>query len=76
MIDEYASLLLPLYFTPKRILPLAITFVVFRIFDIVKPPPLKNLEKMPRGWGVMFDDLGAAVYTTVVIIILVHVFNI
>ena len=70
VIDEYACFLLPLYFTPKAILPLAMTFILFRIFDILKPPPLKKLEHLPGGWGVMLDDFGAAVYTTIVILII------
>ena len=70
VIDEYACLLIPLYFIPQRILPLAITFVLFRIFDITKPWPVRKLEDLPGGWGVMLDDLGAAIYTTVVILII------
>lgn len=70
VIDEYACLLIPLYFIPQRILPLAITFVLFRIFDIIKPWPIRKLEDLPGGWGVMVDDLGAAIYTTVVILII------
>jgi phosphatidylglycerophosphatase A len=38
-------------------------FVLFRVFDIVKPPPLKWLARRPAGWGIMLDDLGAAGYT-------------
>jgi phosphatidylglycerophosphatase A len=76
VIDEYATLLLPLYFTPKRIVPLIITFLLFRFFDIVKPPPLRKLETIPGGWGIMLDDLGAAVYTTIVILIIAHFFTI
>lgn len=70
VIDEYASLLLPLYFTPKRLGPLIITFLLFRIFDIIKPPPLRRLENVPNGWGVMLDDLGAALYTTGALLII------
>lgn len=69
VIDEYATLLIPLYFTPRRIVPLVVTFVIFRLFDIIKPPPLRRLERMPGGWGVMLDDLGAAVYTTILVLI-------
>lgn len=76
VIDEYASLLLPLMFTPSRLLPLVITFVLFRIFDIIKPPPLRKLEKLPGGWGIMLDDLGAAIYTTIIIIIITLLFRI
>jgi phosphatidylglycerophosphatase A len=69
VIDEYASILFPLFFTPPRILPLIITFLLFRFFDIVKPPPIKNLENLKGGWGIMFDDLLAAIYTTAIIFI-------
>jgi len=37
-------------------------FALFRLFDIWKPPPVRALERMPRGWGVMADDLMAGVY--------------
>ncbi|MDH4210281.1 MAG: phosphatidylglycerophosphatase A [candidate division WOR-3 bacterium] len=70
VIDEYTCILLPLYFTPLRIVPLAITFVLFRVFDILKPPPLKYIEKLGGGWGIMLDDLMAAVYTTIIILVL------
>jgi len=69
VIDEYASILIPLFLTPARILPLAITFLLFRFFDIVKPPPVRNMEKLKGGWGIMFDDLMAAAYTTIIILI-------
>lgn len=69
VIDEYAALLLPLYFTPKRIIPFIITFLSFRFFDIVKPPPLRKIENLPGGWGIMLDDLGAAIYTTIVVLV-------
>jgi phosphatidylglycerophosphatase A len=70
VIDEYASILIPLFFTPPRILPLIITFLLFRFFDIVKPPPIRSLENLKGGWGIMLDDLLAAIYTTIIIIIL------
>lgn len=38
-------------------------FVLFRFFDILKPFPLKRLERAPGGWGVMLDDLGAGIYS-------------
>lgn len=41
--------------------------VLFRIFDIVKPPPLRRLATLPGGWGIMADDAGAALYAIVVL---------
>lgn len=70
VIDEYASFLLPLYFVPKKIFPLIIVFFLFRIFDLVKPPPLKQLERFPGATGIMLDDLGAGIYTALIIIII------
>jgi len=41
-------------------------FLAFRVFDIVKPPPIRQLEKLPLGWGVLADDLAAGVYANIV----------
>jgi len=52
--------------TPSRLLVIAVAigaaFVLFRIFDILKPPPARRLEALPAGWGVLADDLAAGVY--------------
>ncbi|MFH1843416.1 MAG: phosphatidylglycerophosphatase A, partial [bacterium] len=37
-------------------------FFWFRVFDILKPPPVRSLERLPAGWGIMVDDLAAGVY--------------
>jgi phosphatidylglycerophosphatase A len=37
-------------------------FLLFQLFDIVKPPPVRQLEQLPAGWGIMADDLAAGVY--------------
>ncbi|MQY69249.1 MAG: hypothetical protein GH145_00085 [Firmicutes bacterium] len=41
-------------------------FLVFRVIDILKPYPLRRLEKLPGGWGVMCDDLLAGVYANLI----------
>jgi len=43
----------------------AVGFVAFRLFDIIKPQPVKALEKLPAGWGVLADDLAAGVYANI-----------
>ena len=45
---------------------MALQFFLFRIADIVKPPPARQLESLPHGWGIVADDLAAAVYANVV----------
>jgi len=39
-----------------------VCFALFRVFDILKPPPVRQFEKLPKGWGVLADDLMAGVY--------------
>ncbi len=45
-------------------------FVLFRIFDITKPPPAKRLEKLPKGWGIVVDDLVAGAYALPILAVL------
>ena len=53
--------------------PLAVGFVVFRFFDIVKPPPVRWLDQnLPGGWGVVLDDAAAGVMGAVVMYALAH----
>ncbi len=51
---------------PKDILILTIIgFVLFRVFDILKPPPVRTLEKIKGGWGVVLDDVMAGIYANI-----------
>lgn len=47
--------------------PAMLAFVLFRFFDVVKPPPLKWFAKAPEGWGIMLDDAGASAYTILIL---------
>jgi len=63
--DECASLPLALLVVPaaaRTPAVLAAAFVLHRIFDVNKPFPLRRLERLPRGLGIMADDWGAAGY--------------
>ena len=48
-------------------------FALFRLFDIAKPPPIYQSQKLPRGWGVTADDVLAGIATAVVIALLLAV---
>jgi len=66
--DEVVAFLLVLYFVGDDALRVAFAFLVFRFFDIVKPPPIRNIDAaMKNGVGVMLDDLVAAGYTLLVL---------
>ena len=61
VIDEACGQLLALFLVPREWIPLALGFVLFRIFDVIKPFPIRKLENLPGGWGVMADDVGAGI---------------
>ncbi len=61
-IDEVAGVLLALAFLPPRIDVVVAGFILFRLFDIWKPPPCRKVESLPGGWGVMADDVVAGIY--------------
>jgi len=66
VIDEAFGMGLAMVLAPARpagLAGLAAVFLLFRIFDVLKPPPLKFLERLPDGWGITADDLGAALYS-------------
>ena len=66
--DEVVAFLLVLAIAPQDWRWQAAAFVLFRAFDVVKPPPIRQLERrMKGGFGVMFDDLLAAGYTLLVL---------
>lgn len=66
--DEVVAFLLVLAIAPQDWRWQVAAFVVFRAFDVVKPPPIRQLERrMKGGFGVMFDDLLAAGYTLLVL---------
>ncbi len=65
--DELVAFLLVLFFVPAELAWQAAAFLVFRLFDILKPPPIRYYERTFRnGFGVMLDDLVAAFYTLLV----------
>jgi phosphatidylglycerophosphatase A len=72
VIDEVAGQLVTLIGCPIVWQALLAGFILFRVFDIVKPPPVRSLEKLPEGTGIVVDDLGAGVYALIVMQLLLH----
>lgn len=68
VIDEFAGYIVSLLFLPLSWGYIIAAFFLFRIFDIIKPPPLRKLEySLKGGFGIMADDIGAAVYTNLLL---------
>ena len=72
VIDEVAGQLLTLVACPIVWQALLAGFILFRAFDIVKPPPVRSLERLPEGTGIVVDDLGAGIYALIVLQLLLH----
>jgi phosphatidylglycerophosphatase A len=62
VIDEAAGQWIALLFSPADWRHGLIALVFFRLFDITKPFPARQLERLPAGWGIVFDDVAAGLY--------------
>ncbi|HKW17214.1 MAG TPA: phosphatidylglycerophosphatase A [Terriglobales bacterium] len=72
VIDEVAGQWITYLFVPLSWKTLLAGFILFRGFDIVKPPPVRQLEKLPGGTGIMFDDVAAGLLALIVMQLLLH----
>ena len=70
VIDEVAGMTLSVLVLPLTLPVLLAGFVLFRVFDVVKPFPANRLQAVPGGVGVMIDDLVAGLYALVVLLVL------
>lgn len=71
VIDEVAGMMVTLLFIPLNIKIIIAGLILFRFFDIVKPLLIKKLELLPKGWGVMADDLLAGIYAHIILQLIV-----
>lgn len=62
VIDEVAGVWIALLFCPPDWIHGLIALTLFRLFDITKPFPVRQLEQLPEGWGIVFDDVAAGLY--------------
>jgi len=72
VIDEVAGQMIALIGVPLAWKYLLAGFILFRGFDILKPFPLRHLERLPEGIGIMMDDVGAGVYALILLQLWIH----
>jgi phosphatidylglycerophosphatase A len=72
VIDETAGQLITLIGAPLAWKSFLVGFILFRAFDIVKPPPVRQLERLPEGTGIVVDDVAAGLYGLAVMQLLLH----
>lgn len=70
VIDDAAGLLVALFLIPQQVGYLAGAFILYRLFDIIKIPPINRLEKLNGSAGVMLDDILAGVYANAVMAVI------
>ena len=71
VIDEVLGLLITLAWLPLSLTGVLVGFVLFRVYDVIKPYPARRLEDLHGGWGVMLDDAMAGIYGQVTLRVLV-----
>jgi len=70
VIDEVVGMWVTMLFVPITWFNLAAGFILFRFFDITKPPPARQLEELQHGWGIMLDDVAAGIYAGFVLFLI------
>ena len=72
VIDEVAGQIMALIAVPLAWKTLLAGFILFRIFDIIKPPPVRQLERLPEGTGIVLDDVAAGILAFLGMHLLLH----
>ena len=72
VIDEVAGQWITLLFAPVSWKTMLVGFILFRAFDILKPPPVRQLERLPEGTGIVMDDVAAGLYALLMMQLVLH----
>ena len=72
VIDEVAGQLIALIGVPLSWKSLLAGFILFRVFDTTKPPPVRQLERIPDGAGIVLDDVAAGIGALIIMHLLLH----
>jgi phosphatidylglycerophosphatase A len=75
-IDEMVGQWISLLLVPKTIIVSLLVFFIWRLFDIIKPFPARNLEKLKGGLGIMIDDVISSFYSLILIHFILIIFKI
>jgi CDP-diacylglycerol--glycerol-3-phosphate 3-phosphatidyltransferase len=70
VIDEVCGIFVTFMLIPMTWVTALLGFLLFRLFDVFKPFPVRSLERIPRYWGIMADDLGAGLYAWIILFVI------
>lgn len=74
VIDEVVGMAVTLAFVPLDLKTVGLGFLLFRIFDVAKPFPVRRFEKLRGGWGIVMDDVMAGIYANLSLQIIANFF--
>jgi len=74
-VDEVVGMWISLVALPKSIGIVVSAFILWRILDIIKPPPARDLERLKGGLGIMIDDVISGIYTLIIMHLVVYLFG-
>lgn len=73
VIDEVCGFLVAMILIPPSIINVAMGFILFRFFDVLKPPPIRSSERLSGGIGIVADDVLAGIYANILLQLIVRV---
>jgi phosphatidylglycerophosphatase A len=71
--DEVCGYLVTMFLIPPSLRNIILGFFFFRFFDIVKPPPVRRVERLPGGFGIVIDDVFAGIYSNIILQVVIMV---
>jgi phosphatidylglycerophosphatase A len=74
VIDEVAGYFISVLFLPKTLFFAIAAFLLFRLFDVIKPFFIKKVQDWPGGWGVTFDDVFAGIFANLILQVVHYAF--
>jgi len=74
-IDEFVGTWISLLFVPKRAIYILLAFIIWRLFDIIKPFPARQIESIKGGIGIMFDDIISGLYALIIIHMIINLIS-
>lgn len=72
VIDEVCGFLFTMFMVPFTWVNIFIGFLLFRVFDILKPYPIRKIERLRDGYGIILDDVFAGIYANIVLILIIR----
>ncbi|MGH7888971.1 MAG: phosphatidylglycerophosphatase A family protein [Thermodesulfobacteriota bacterium] len=75
VVDEVCGYLVTMFLVPTSTVNVVLGFFLFRFFDILKPPPIRRIERLPGGFGIVADDVAAGIYANIILQIITRVFD-